>query len=289
MAQDVIGGLTVGAVYALVALGMALVYSVSRVINLAQGGFVILAGLLAVKVAQDLHLSTLPTVVIVVAGMVVVVGVVDLVVIRPAIHRATREGMLLVTVGLLQAVGGVLLVGWGNYPYTMRPWTGQRAVAIGSLRVPTQTFWVLGALAVSVLVLWLALERTKTGLALRATAENPDGARLSGVNVDRMRTLAFMVGGGFAALAGVSVIPVTFVSYNTVIPYAIDGFIAAVFGGLAGIWGAVVGGLALGVVEGVAQRYVSGPVAQVLALSVFLLVLLVRPSGLAGPTVAVRR
>ncbi|MGH9094470.1 MAG: branched-chain amino acid ABC transporter permease, partial [Acidimicrobiales bacterium] len=78
-------------------------------------------------------------------------------------------------------------------------------------------------------------------------------------------------------------------SYNTAIPYAIDGFIAAVFGGLGGLSGAVTGGLALGVVEGVAQRYVSGPIAQVLALGVFLLVLLVRPSGLAGRAAAIRR
>jgi len=282
MLQVVIGGITVGAVYALIAVGMSLVYSVSRVINLAQGGFVVLAALMAVALQSHVPWPLAVDLAAVVAGMSALLAVVERMVIRPATRRGTNERVLLVTVGLLQALGGLLLVAWGNLPYTMRPFTGARSLPLAGALVPTQAFWVLGALALSVALLWLLLNRTGMGLTLRATAEKPDAARLMGVDVDRMRMLSFAISGAMAALAGVTIIPLTFAAYDSTTPYAVNGFIAAVLGGLGRMWGAVAGGLLLGLLEGVFGRFISGTMAQVVAIGALILLLLVRPSGLFG-------
>lgn len=287
--QVVAGGIFVGGVYALIALGMSLIYSINRVINLAQGGFVVLAALIAVRLRNDLHL---PVPVVVVAVTVALCGLlvaVERLIIRPAARRGRPVRVLLVTVGLLQVVGGGLLLGWGNQPYTMKPFTGTKPVRIGGASLATQGFWIVGALVLASVGLWLLLQRTELGLSMRATAENPEAAELQGVNVDRLRTLAFVLSGAMAALAGVTVVPLTFLQFDTTAPYAINGFVAAVIGGLGGLRGAVIGGLLLGITEALFGRYTAAAVAQVAAIAVVLVLLLLRPQGISGVAVDVRR
>ncbi|HZV51161.1 MAG TPA: branched-chain amino acid ABC transporter permease [Candidatus Dormibacteraeota bacterium] len=282
MIEILVGGVTLGAVYALIALGMSLVHAISRVVNLAQGGFVVLAALAAAALQGRWHLPLALDLVLVLAAMTALLAVLELTVVRPAVRRATPDRLLLVTVGLLQATGGLLLVAWGNQPYTMPPFTGTRPLALDGVLVPTQTLWVVGALLLAVLGLWLLLYRTGIGLLLRAAAENPAAARLSGVDADRVRTLAFALSGLMAGLAGVTVIPVTFAAFDTTVPYAVNGFIAAVLGGLGRLRGAVAGGLLLGVLEAVFGRFTSGTLAEVVAIAVLVLLLLLRPAGLFG-------
>lgn len=282
MTQVLVGGITLGAVYVLIALGMSLVHSISRVINLAQGGFVVLAALGAAVLQSRWHLPLALDLGLVLAAMTGLLAAIEVTVVRPATRRATPDRLLLVTVGLLQATGGLLLVAWGNQPYTMQPFTGTRPLALDGVLIPTQALWVLGALLISVTGLRLLLYRTGAGLVLRAAAENPDAARLSGIHVDRVRTLAFAIAGLMAGLAGVTIIPVTFAAFDTTVPYAVNGFIAAVLGGLGRLRGAVTGGLLLGVLEGVFGRFTSGTLAEVVAIAVLMLLLLVRPAGLFG-------
>jgi branched-subunit amino acid ABC-type transport system permease component len=287
--QVILSGLMDGCVYALIALGMSVVYSISRIINLAQGGFVVLAALTAVSLQQSLHLPPLAVVPVVVALFAALLAVVDRAVMVPGARRATNDRMLLITVGLLQAIGGLILLVWGNLPYTMEPFTGGAAVVIGGVRVVPQYFWITGALAVAVAGLWFLLNRTEFGLKMRATASNPQAAALQGINVDRTRLVAFTLSGAMAALAGTAVIPVTFLQFTTITPYAVTGFIAAVAGGLGSNVGAVVAGLLLGLLQGVFSRYTSGDLAQVAAMSALIVLLLFRPTGLFGRASEVRR
>jgi branched-chain amino acid transport system permease protein len=289
VAETVIGGLVVGSVYALIALGMSLIYSMSKVINLSQGAFVVLAALTGVSVQHSLHISGPALLVVVAVIFAVVLAVVDLAVIRPASRRASPDRMLLITVGLLQAVGGLLLLRWGNLPYTMKPFTHTAVVTVLGLRLSTQFFWVLGVLALSLVALWLLLQRSSLGLKMRATAQDPQAASLMGVDVDKVRLIAFSISGALAAVAGVAIIPLTFLQYDTVVPYAVDGFVAAVLGGLGSSSGAVMGGLLLGVVQGVLQRYTNASLAEILAISSLILILLLRPAGLRGTLAEVRR
>jgi branched-chain amino acid transport system permease protein len=286
--QVLLGGLVDGCVYALIAVGMSLVYSITRVINLAQGGFVVLAALLAVSL-QDAGVNPLLTLLMVVLVLAVALAGIDRLVILPASRRATPERMLLVTVGLLQAIGGLLLLVWGNLPYTARPFTAGDPFTVLGVAVQRQQLWILGALLVAVVGLGLLLNRTELGLTMRATASRPDAARLVGVDTDRIRLIAFSLSGAMAALAGAAVIPITFLQFDTTTSYAVSGFVAAVVGGLGSIGGAVLGGLLLGIVEGVFARYTGASLAEVAAIGLLILLLLVRPSGLLGRTAEVRR
>jgi len=289
VAQTIVGGLIVGCVYALIALGMSLIFSMSRVINLAQGAFVVLAALTAVSVEKATHLNPLLLMVVMAAIFAVVLAVVDLAVIRPGAKRAGPERMLLITVGLLQAIGGLLLVVWGNLPYTMDSFSRSESVTWWGVKLATQYFWIVAVLLLSIGALWFLLQRTDLGLTMRATAQDPAAASLMGVNVDGVRLVAFSLAGAMAALAGTAITPLTFLQYDTVVPYAVNGFIAAVIGGLGSSSGAVAGGLLLGVLEGVFSRYTAASTAEVLAIGLLILLLLVRPAGLRGTVVEVRR
>lgn len=287
--QVLLGGLIDGCVYALIALGMSIVYSISRIINLAQGGFVVLAALTAVSLQQTLGLPPLAVVPIVVVAFAALLAVIDWGVMAPGTRRVTSDRMLLITVGLLQAIGGLVLLIWGNLPYTMQPFTGSGAVVIGGIRIVPQYFWIVGALLVVVIGLWYLLNQTRFGLSMRATAANPQAAALQGINVNRTRLIAFTLSGAMAALAGTTVIPVTFLQFTTVTAYAVTGFIAAVAGGMGSSTGAVLAGLFLGLLQGVFSRYTSGDLAQVAAMAALIVLLLFRPTGLLGRTSEVRR
>ncbi|GAB2766445.1 branched-chain amino acid ABC transporter permease [Sinomonas soli] len=286
--QTLLGGLAVGGVYALISLGMSLVYSMSRVINLAQGAFVVLAALVAVSINSVAHLNPVLLLIVVAAILAAMFAAVDLVVIRPGVKRTQSQRMLLITIGLLQAVGGVLLIVWGNLPYTMQGFSNTKSMDLGGVHVDPQYFWIIGVLLVSLVALWLLLNRTGFGLTMRATAEDARAAALQGVNVDVVRLVTFSIGGAMAGLAGTSIVPLTFMQYDTVVPYAVNGFIAAVIGGLGSSSGAVLGGVLLGLLNAVFSRYLSADVAQVLAIAVLLVVLLVRPSGIRGKAVEAR-
>lgn len=286
--QVLVGGLADGCVYALIAVGMSLVYSITRVINLAQGGFVVLAALLSVSL-QQAGLHPVVAVLVVIAVLALGMAGVDRVVLLPAARRVTPDRMLLVTVGLLQAVGGVLLLVWGNLPYTGKPFTGGGPIMIAGVAIQRQQLWIAAILLVAVVGLGLLLTRTELGLTMRATASRPDSARLVGVDVDRIRLLAFSLSGAMAALAGAAVVPITFLQFDTTTSYAVSGFVAAVAGGLGSIGGAVLGGLLLGVAEGVFARFTGASLAEVAAIGLMIVLLLVRPAGILGRTAEVRR
>lgn len=286
--QVLLGGLVDGCVYALIAVGVSLVYSITRVINLAQGGFVVLAALLSASL-QQAGLPPLLALLAVVAFLSAGMAAIDRVVILPAARRVTPDRMLLVTVGLLQAVGGVVLLVWGNLPYTAKPFNGGPPLVVAGVAVQLQQLWIAGILLVAVLALGLMLTRTELGLTMRATASRPDSARLVGVNVDRVRLLAFSLSGAMAALAGCAIIPITFLQFDTTTAYAVSGFVAAVVGGLGSITGAVLGGLLLGVAEGVFARFTGASLAEVAAIGLMIVLLLVRPAGILGTTAVVRR
>jgi branched-subunit amino acid ABC-type transport system permease component len=286
--QVLVGGLVDGCVYALVAVGMSLVYSITRVINLAQGGFVVLAALLSVSL-QQAGLHPLVATLVVIAVLALGMAGVDRVVLLPAARRVTPDRMLLVTVGLLQAVGGILLLVWGNLPYTGKPFTGGAPIMVAGVAIQRQQLWIAAILLVAVVGLGLLLTRTELGLTMRATASRPDSARLVGVDVDRIRLLAFSLSGAMAALAGAAVVPITFLQFDTTTSYAVSGFVAAVAGGLGSIGGAVLGGLLLGVAEGVFARFTGASLAEVAAIGLMIVLLLVRPAGILGRSAEVRR
>jgi branched-chain amino acid transport system permease protein len=203
----------------------------------------------------------------------------------PAVLRLPNSSTLVLTAGLLTFFQGVTLLVWGNQPYALPPFSGEAPVVLGPLRVPTQGLWLAGVSMAIIIGLWLLLQRTKLGRALRACAENPAAARLMGIDLPRMMLLSF----GFAALigsaAGILIAPILSLQFDTGQFFTISGFIAVAIGGMGSFVGSIAGGLMLGVAEQFAAFYVSSLFANTLALLLLLFVLILRPAGLfpSGP------
>lgn len=283
--QIVIGGLLQGAVFAVLALGFSLVYRVTGVINLAQGGFCVLGALLmySLQVAWGLPIpiALIGALLLTILGGVIL-GVTTFV---PAVNRLPISNIFVMTAGLLTLIQGVLLIGWSSQPYALPPISGEAPVEILGIRVPTQGFWIVGAAALIIVSLWWLLAKTRLGLALRACAENRLAARLMGIDVPQMTLFSFCLAAVIAALGGIAVAPITSLEFDTGGFFTNFGFISVAVGGLGAFAGSVFGGLVLGVSEQLAAGYVSSLFANGLALALLLAVLLWRPNGLftAGP------
>jgi ABC-type branched-subunit amino acid transport system permease subunit len=287
--QICIGGLVVGSIYAAIALGFSLVFRVTGAINLSQGGFAIIAAMLGytLGVAWGFPLwLAIPAAVITTVAVGTAIGAITFV---PALERLSNANVLMLTAGLLTAIEGFSLVVWGSQPYAMPPFSGEQPLAFGAIRMPTQAFWVFGAVALCIAALWFLVARTKLGKALRACAENPAAAGLMGIDVRRMTLVSFALATLIAAISGVIVAPTTSLQFDTGRLFTISGFVAAAIGGIASFPGAVVGGLFLGLASQLATAYISSLFSNAIALLILLSVLIFRPSGLVQAGVSRRQ
>jgi branched-chain amino acid transport system permease protein len=284
----IVGGLLQGSVFAIVALGFALVYRVTGVINLSQGAFCIVGALtmytLELTLGWPVPLAALGAVVATTA-FGTALGAATFV---PALKRLPNSSMLMLTAGLLTLIEGAVLVVWGSDPYDLPAFSGEAPADIAGLRVPTQGFWIAGTAMIVILTLWYVLSRTMLGKQLRACAENPLAARLMGIDVARMTLLSFTLAAMIGAIGGIVVAPITSLQFDSGQFFTIFGFIAVAIGGMGSFIGAVVGGLVLGVAEQFAAGYISSLFSNALAVILLLLILLWRPSGLFA-TGVVRR
>jgi branched-chain amino acid transport system permease protein len=283
--QIAIGGLLQGGVFAIVALGFSLVFRVTNVVNLSQGAFCVLGAMGMYYFQVEVGWPILPAALAAVAcatAFGVLVGAVTFV---PAVSRLPGSSALVLTAGLLTFFIGVTLVVWGNQPYALPPFSGEAPFVVGGLRVPTQGVWLAAISAAMIAGLWLLLQKTTLGRALRACAENPLAARLMGIDLPRMMLLSFALAALIGAAGGVLVAPIMSLQFDTGQFFTISGFVAVAIGGMASFAGSIVGGLLLGIAEQFAAFYVSSVFANTLALLLLLVVLILRPAGLfaSGP------
>jgi branched-chain amino acid transport system permease protein len=283
-------GLTVGSGYALVALGIHIILRATRVVNFAQGEFVILGGLLAYTGVTTLHLNIWFALAAATAAGFALGLIYERVVLRPA----ARAGELAVTIASIGTVY-VLLYGhaliWGSLPEPLPFFSGADRDAqwhVAGIEVAAQQLWVVGLLAAALGVLYLFFERTTFGKAIRAAAANPLGARLVGIDVDRSRALSVGIAIALAAFGGTIIGPITLVGGAGGIAIAIKGFVGAVVGGLDSPVGCVAGGLLVGVVEKLLEGQFSYGIVDPAVYSLLLAMLLIRPQGLFGSRAAVR-
>ncbi|GLT22089.1 hypothetical protein GCM10007933_15450 [Zoogloea oryzae] len=278
--QITVGGVLVGAIYALIALGFSLVYRVTNVINLTQGAFCILGALcsyqLEVEYGWGLPAAAgVSIVAVTVLGLLLGAGA-----LVPGLSRLSNANMLMMTAGMLTLLEGLMLVVWGSQPYALPPFMGMEPVHIFGVSIPTQGFWIIGTTGAIITVLWYLLSRTTFGKALRACAENPAAATLMGINVSRMQVFSIALAAMIGAIAGVVTAPTTSIQFDTGRLFTISGFIAVAIGGISSFPGAIAGGLLLGVVTQLATAYVSSLFSGAIALVLLLVVLIWRPNGL---------
>ena len=281
--QIIIGGLVQGSVFALVALGLSLVYRVTSIINLAQGGFCVIAALGYYQLHQVYGWS-MP---LAFAGAAIgttafglLIGATTFV---PAMSRLPNSSMLMLTAGLLTFLQGLTLILWGSQPYAVSPFSGEQPIAIFDVRIPSQGPWIAAISILVILGTWFLLMRTAVGKALLACAENPHAARLMGIDVPRLTLLSFGLTALIGALGGIVVAPIISLEFDTGGFFTNAGFIAVAIGGMSSLVGSVGGGIFLGVAEQLAAGYVSSLFSNALALALLLVTLLWRPQGLFMP------
>ncbi len=278
--QFLLIGLTMGSIYGLVALGFTIVYNATDIINFAHGELFMLGGILTITLLKlGLPVVVAPVLAVLVVGVVAALtelGTVD------RFQRADPVTVILATLALsIVFKSGALLI-WGKDPYYLPPFSGDTPIAIGGAVLPSQTLWILGVGAVTVLGLWFFYERTRFGQAMLASSINRDAASLMGINVRVVMLVSFVISGLVGAVAGVLVAPLTASTYNIGTVMGLKGFVAAVLGGMGSASGAVVGGLVLGLLESLGAGYISSGYKDAFALGIGLLIMLFRPHGLFG-------
>lgn len=281
-AEIAVGGLLAGSVFALVALGFTLVYNVMGVPNLAQGAFVVLGALGMYSLETQGHWPPAAAAAGAAGAAALIGAATERFVVRPARAHLAVGGMLILLVGLLTFFEGASLLIWGSQPYSIPAFSGERPVIVGGVGVPTQAFWIVGISGLIVAALWYVLARTAFGKALRACAENPVAASLMGVQVSGMTLFAFAVGAAIGAIGGEVLGPVTSIAFDTGRFFTNLGFVAFALGGMGSFFGAIAGGLGLGVVQQLTAGYVSSLFSNTLTLALLLAVLVWRPGGLLG-------
>jgi branched-chain amino acid transport system permease protein len=278
--QFLFTGVTVGAIYALVALGFTLIYNSSHVINFAQGEFVMIGGMATVflvgagvpmplAVAAAVALSTL-------VGMAL-----EKFAIEPA-GRASVVSLIIITIGASIFLRGLAQLVWDKKLHAMPPFTGDAPIAVASATILPQSLWVLGATVLLVLALRWFFARTLLGKAMLAVANNRDAAQLVGIGVRRVQLASFALSAALGAAAGILIAPITLTAYDIGTMIGLKGFAAAILGGLGSGPGAIVGGLALGIAEAMGAGYLSSAYKDAIAFVVILLVLFFLPRGILG-------
>jgi branched-chain amino acid transport system permease protein len=278
--QFLMSGLTVGAVYALVALGFTLVYNASDVVNFAQGEFVMLGGMVTVFVAAAGVPLPLAALIAVVAAVAVGLLLYWLA-IEPA-RGASAVTLIIITIGASILLRGAAQILFDKQFHKLPSFSGDTPVNLFGAAVQPQSFWVLSGTAVIVLLLYAFLERTVLGKAVLATAANRLAARLVGINTATVMALAFGGSAAIGAIAGILITPITLTSYDVGTLLALKGFAAAMLGGMGNPLGAVAGGLLLGLLEAFGAGYISSTYKDAFAFIVILVVLFAMPQGLFG-------
>ena len=282
--QQVATGLSTGSVYAVVALAIVLIYRSTSVVNFAQGEMAMLSTFIAWSFLT--RMDFWPAFFLALLVSAFMGAMLERVVLRP-VEQAPVLNSVIVTLGLFTLFNSVALWRWGGVP---KPFPSPEVfrgapLSIGPATISRLNIGIFCMALVIMAVLFVFLNYTKLGLAMRATAQNPTAARMVGIRVGRMLTLGWALSAAVGGVAGILLAPILALQPSMMFGVLIFAFAAAVLGGLDSLPGAIVGGLTLGVVQNLAGTYISphtGSIDITMAFVVIVLVLLVRPTGLLG-------
>jgi branched-chain amino acid transport system permease protein len=274
LSQLLLPGLTTGCVYALIALGFVLCYNVSNVINMAQGEFVMLGGLLAAWMyTQGIPL---PLAVLLATLSGVLLGAAQERLTLAPVRKSPQFIQVTITLGVAVVLRGVALIFFGKDPFNLPGFSGNGVFFLFDAILPVQTLWVWGGTVLLLVAMYLFLQHTDIGRAVRACSINPVAARLMGVDADRLTLFVFACAGGIGALAGAVITPIVLANWDAGFVYGLKGFIGAIMGGLRSPTIAVVAGLGVGVAESLAAGYLSSGWKDAIVYGLLLAFLLVR-------------
>lgn len=273
--------MTVGSIYALTAIGFTIVYNCTQVVNFAQGEFVMLGAMIAAVLVTSAHLSLPAAVVVAVLASAIVGWLVAMALLRP-LKTGSTVTLIIITVGASILFRGVAMMLWGKDPLPLRAFSGEHTVRIAGAALQVQSLWVFGITGTLVVLLWLFYKYTLLGQAMRACASCKSGAKLVGININRMTILSFMLGGAVGAVGGAVVAPISMAQYDMGTMLGLKGFCAAILGGLGNFSGGIVAGLLLGILESMGAGFISSGYKDAIAFVILLVILFARPQGVFG-------
>ena len=279
--QLLVTGITVGSIYSLIALGYVTIYRTSRIVNMAQGAFVMFGALFTFSFLSEIGLPYWLSAIFGIVVVVIIAVVMYLLVLRPLI-KISLVSIILATMALSILFENVSLLRWGGYGKSVPAFTGDKALFIGKVAVFPQSLWVIGLMVLVLVGLYALTNRTRVGKQMTATANDPGAASLSGVSTGRMIILAFAISAAIGALGGIAITPINSTNYLSGGIFALSGFVAAILGGWGSSSGAVVGGLALGIIESLVTGVLPTGYQDAVAYALLILLLYFRPSGLLG-------
>lgn len=283
--QQVINGLALGSVYALIALGYTMVYGIIGLINFAHGDIYMMGAFFGFFAATSFGFPFIPTLIVAMIGSALLGVVIEKIAYKPL--RNSPKLYLLITaiaMSLLLENGSRLNIIFGpnyrTYPDKLLP---QKQIYIGSLQLNTLQILIMFIAILLALLLQIIVFKTKVGKAMRATSFDKDAAALMGINVDNIISVTFAIGSALAGAAGVLV----GILYGRIDPYmgimpGLKAFVAAVLGGIGVIPGAMIGGLIMGLAETFTKVYISSSLSDAIAFAILIIILIIKPSGLLG-------
>ncbi len=283
--QQLINGISLGSIYALIALGYTMVYGIIKLINFAHGDIYMVGAYVAFFATTTLKLSFFPALLLAMTVAAIVGVVIERLAYRP-LRYAPRIAILITAIGvsLLLEYGGILLV--SPQPRTFPAIFQAEVFTFGNIVVNSQQVLILAVALSLMVILTYIVQRTKIGKAMRAVSFDTDAAKLMGIDVDRVISITFAIGSSLAAAAGMLV----GVYYNSIDPLmgimpGLKAFVAAVLGGIGIIPGAMLGGIILGVIEALVSGFISSTFRDAAAFAILIIILLFKPSGLLGKNV----
>ena len=279
-----INGISLGSIYAIIALGYTMVYGIAKMLNFAHGDVIMIGCYIVFTLMTGLQMNSMASLICAIIGCTILGVVIEKIAYKP-LRKASPLAVLITAIGVSYFLQNLALIIFGadTKSFTSVVNMAPIKLADGKLTISGVTIVTVLICIVIVVALMTFIKKTKSGQAMLAVSEDKDAAQLMGVNVNKTISLTFAIGSGLAAIAGVLLCS----AYPTLSPYTgsmpgIKAFTAAVFGGIGSIPGAFIGGILLGVIEILGRAYISSQLSDAIVFAVLIVVLLVKPTGILG-------
>lgn len=280
--QTLIGGLRIGSIYALMALGYTMVYGIAKMLNFAHGDIIMVGAYAVISTVALAHLPGLVGIAISILVCALLGVTIEFLAYRP-LRKAPSLAVLITAIGVSYLLQSLALLIFKSDPRAFPSIIHIPEINIGGVIIDGMTLLTLSVTALIMIVLTLFINKTKIGKAMRAVSEDKDAAELMGISVNRTITVTFAIGSALAAVASIFFgATYTYIKPTTGSMPGIKAFTAAVFGGIGSIPGAMLGGILLGIIEQMSKVYISTLWTDAIVFGVLVIVLVVKPTGLLG-------
>ena len=280
--QQLINGLALGSVYALLALGYTMVYGIIQLINFAHGEIYMIGAFAGYYVSSVLKLPLIPTLLAAMAASAILGILIEKIAYKP-LRKSPRITLLITAIGVSLLLQNIMSKFVGTAPKHFPELINLEPITLGGLQLDWKTILMFAVSALLVILLQFIVYKTKVGKAMRAASFDIEAASLMGINVDNTISLTFAIGSALAGIAGVLVA----ISYPSITPYigvmpGLKAFVAAVLGGIGSIPGALIGGLSIGLLETLSKAYISTTFSDAIVFGILIIILIIKPAGLLG-------